>query len=147
MTPTREQQLISDALNQAHLVELPKPSKKNTVWLEGIAKIRLANNSIGYGIVKHYDIDAEPVVSYINGDTFAIIGIEEVYPYVVLKKEYIKKFSSKEKERPRIDYLMSLNLPYLEGLDIESMTLEELNKEVVKAAVHLQLNDAERCAE
>lgn len=136
----KEQQLISDVLNQAHLTELPDVWDKKTVWIEGIAKIRLANNSIGYGIVKRYDLDAEPVVSYINGDTFAIVEIEDVYPYAMLQKEYIKKFTAKEKEAARIKFLKSLNLPYLDGVDLESMTIEKLNKEVVRAGVYLQLN-------
>jgi hypothetical protein len=144
MVSQREQQLISDALNQAHLTELPDAWDKKTVWIEGVAKIRLANNSIGYGIVKHYDLDAEPVVSYINGDTFSIVDIEEVYPYVVLQKEYIKKFTAKEKEKERIAYLQSLHLPQNEQKDFESMTLEELNKEIVNAALYLQLKDTQK---
>lgn len=136
-----EQKLLFDVLNQAHLAEMPKKADNKTVWIEAVAKIRLANNSIGYGIVKRYDLDSEPVVTYINGDVFAIIGIEEVYPFIVLQKEYIKKFTAKEKENARINYLKSLHMPYLEGVSLEDMTMEELNKEVVRSAFHLQLKD------
>lgn len=135
---SREERLIADVLNKAHLVEMPKPADTKTVWLEGIAKIRLANNSIGYGIVKMVELDADPVVTYINGDTFAITEIEEVYPYEVLQKEYIKKFTSKEKEPARINYLKSLHLPYAEEDTFDNMTIDELNKEVVRAAFYLQ---------
>lgn len=135
---SREERLIADVLNKAHLAELPKPADKKTIWIEGVAKIRLANNSIGYGIVKKHDLDSEPVVTYINGDTFAINRIEEVYPYVVLRKEYIKKFTTKEKEPARIAYLKSLHLPYANETAFESMTIDELNKEVVRAAFWLQ---------
>lgn len=138
---TREERLIADVLNKAHLVEMPKPSDTKTVWLEGIAKIRLANNSIGYGIVKMVDLDTAPVVTYINGDTFAITEIEEVYPYAVLQKEYIKKFTAKEKEPARINYLKSLHLPYAEDDSFDNMTIDELNKEVVRAAFYLQTKD------
>lgn len=138
---SREERLIADVLNKAHLVEMPKPVDTKTVWLEGIAKIRLANNSIGYGIVKMVDLDADPVVTYINGDTFAITEIEEVYPYVILRKEYIKKFTSKEKEPARINYLKSLHLPYAEENTFDNMTIEELNKEIVRAAFYLQTKE------
>ena len=141
---TKEERLIADVLNKAHLVELPKPADKKTVWLEGIAKIRLANNSIGYGIVKRFDLDADPVVTYINGDLFSINGIEEVYPYTVLQKEYIKKFTAKEKEPARINYLKSLHLPYADEHMFDNMTIDELNKEVVKAALYQQQKDMER---
>lgn len=138
---TNEQELIYDVLNQAHLAEMPQKADNKTIWIEAVAKIRLANNSFGYGIVKRHDLDTEPVVTYINGDIYAIIGIEEVYPFVVLQKEYIKKFTAKEKENARINYLKSLHLPYLEGVSLEDMTMDELNKEVVRAAFHLQLKD------
>lgn len=141
---SREERLIADVLNKAHLVEMPKPVDKKTVWLEGIAKIRLANNSIGYGIVKMVELDADPVVTYINGDTFAITEIEDVYPYVVLQKEYIKKFTAKEKEPARINYLKSLHLPYAEENTFDNMTIDELNKEVVRAAFYLQLKEMEK---
>ena len=138
---SKEERLIADVLNQAHLVELPKPADKKTVWLEGVAKIRLANNSIGYGIVKMVDLEADPVVTYINGDTFSITEIEEVYPYTILQKEYIKKFTAKEKEPARINYLKSLHLPYAEENAFDNMTLDELNKEVVRAAFYLQTKE------
>ena len=141
MMDSREQNFIADALNFAHLAELPEAAKKNTVWLEGIAKIRLANNSVAYGIVRRNAEDMSSRVLYINGDTAAMVEIEEVYPYVTLDKTRVKKFTPTEKEKARIDYLKSLELPYLEGVDLEAMTMDGLNKEVVKAAMYEQLKD------
>ena len=142
MLSQREQQLISDALKMAHLTELPKKADKKSVWIEGIAKIRLSDGSIGYGIVKR-NKDLTTIVSYINGNIATISEIEEVYPYITLNKDYVKKFNAKEKEPARIAYLKSLNLPYeINGL--ENMSLEELNKEVVKAAVYQQMREMDR---
>lgn len=139
---TREQQLVADALQKAHLTELPKKADNKSVWIEGVAKIRLDNKSVGYGIVKR-NPDLSYRVTYINGDTYAINSIEEVYPYVTLQKEYIKKFGKNEGEEARIKYLRSLNLSCTSP-DICEMTLDELNKEVVKAAVYMQLKDMEK---
>lgn len=136
---TREQQLINDALQKAQITELPKPADNKTVWIEGVAKIKLSDGSIGYGIVKRNE-DLTTRVSYINGNIAAIVEVEEIYPYVTLNKDYVKKFTAKEKEAARIAYLKSLNLPYeIQGL--EGMTLDDLNKEVVKAAMYQQMKD------
>ena len=139
---TREQQLINDALQKAYLTELPKPATTKTVWIEGIAKIRLSDGSIGYGIVKRNE-DLTTRVCYINGNIATISEIIEVYPYIKLQKEYIKKFGKVEGEKERIEYLQSLKLPCT-SLNLEEMTLDELNKEVVKAAIYQQMKDLEK---
>lgn len=138
-----EHNLIADALNFAHLTTLPKKANpQKTMWIEAVAKIRLANNSIGYGVVKR-NADLSYRVTYVNGATAAIVDIEEIYPYVVLDKQYIKKFSEKADEGDRIAYLKSLNLPYAVDGYFDGMDIEELNKEVVKAAVYQQLKALE----
>lgn len=138
-----EQKLISDALNFARLTTLPKKADpQKSLWMEAIAKIRLANNSVGYGVVKR-NLDLSYRVLYINGSTASIVDIEEVYPYVMLEKQYIKKFTEKAGEKERIAYLESLNLPYVAEGYFDGMDIEELNKEVVKAAVYRQLKALE----
>ena len=143
MTSFREKQLIADVLNQAHLAELPKVADGKKVWIEAIAKIKLRDGSVGYGIIKR-NPDLTRRVTYINGNTSAIAEVMEVYPYEVLQPQYIKKFTAKEKENARINYLKSLHLPYLEGLDMSELTIEELNRMVVQAAVYMQLRDMEK---
>ena len=138
-----EQNLISDVLNFAHLTSLPKRvDPKKSLWIEAIAKIRLSNNSIGYGVVKR-NIDLTYRVLYVNGATASIVDIEEVYPYIMLEKQYIKKFTEKAGEKERIAYLESLNLPYVAEGYFDGMSIDELNKEVVKAAVYQQLKSLE----
>lgn len=141
----REQQLISDVLRKAHLTELPKKANNKSVWIEGVAKIRLANNSIAYGIVKR-NFDLTNRFVYVNGDISAINKIEEVYPYIFLDKDYIHKFEKGEnQEELRASYLKSLRLPWAQDADyFDNMTLDELNKEVVKAALYQQQKDMER---
>lgn len=144
MIDKREQQLISDALQKAHLTELPKKANNKSVWIEGIAKIRLANNSIAYGIVKrNYDLTSRVV--YVNGDISAINSIEEVYPYIILDKGFIHKFEKGEKpEAARIAYLKSQHLPWaMESNYFDDMDIDQLNKEVVKAALYAQLKAME----
>lgn len=138
-----EERLLQDALREAHLTQLPKEAAKNTVWLEGIAKIRKANKSVAYGIVRR-NPDLTHRVTYVNGDIFSITEVEKVYPYVTLDKSYVKTFDKKDKEAARINYLKSLNLPSVSPVNYDEMTLEELNKEVVKAAVYMQLKDMEK---
>ena len=139
MISQREQNLIADALRMAHLTELPKKADKKTVWIEGVAKITLSDGSTAYGIVKR-NPDLTTRVCYVNGNTAAISKVEEVYPYITINSDYIKKFGKNEGEEARIKYLRSLNLPCTSP-DICEMTLEELNKEVVKAAVYMQQRD------
>lgn len=139
MISQREQNLIADALRVARLTQLPEKADKKSVWIEAVAKIRLADGSVGYGILKR-NPNLTHRVAYINGNIAAIAEVEEVYPYVTLQKEYIKKFTAKEKEPARIAYLKSLKLPY-EINGIEQMDIDQLNKEVVKAAMWKQMQD------
>lgn len=137
----REQNLIADVLQKAHLTELPKKSNNKSVWIEAIAKIRLGNASIAYGIIKK-NPDMSYRVTYLNGDVSPIVEIEEVYPYITINKDYIKKFGKKEDEKERIEYLKSLKLPYANAVGyFDNMTIDELNKEVVKAAMWRQMQD------
>lgn len=139
-----EQNLISDVLEFAQLTSLPKRvDPKKSLWIEAIAKFRLANNSVGYGVVKR-NIDLSYRVLYVNGSTAAIVDIEEAYPYIMLEKQYIKKFTEKAGEKERITYLESLNLPYVAEGYFDGMSIDDLNKEVVKAAVYQQLKSLEK---
>lgn len=139
-----EQNLISDVLEFAQLTSLPKRvDPKKSLWIEAIAKFRLANNSVGYGVVKR-NIDLSYRVLYVNGSTAAIVDIEEAYPYIMLEKQYIKKFTEKAGEKERIAYLESLNLPYVAEGYFDGMSIDDLNKEVVKAAVYQQLKSLEK---
>ena len=144
MISQREQNLIADALRMAHLTELPKKTDKKSVWIEGVAKITLADGSTAYGIVKR-NPDLTHRVAYVNGNTAAISNVEEVYPYVTLNSDYIKKFGKNDKEEARINYLKSLHLPWAFTADyFDNMALDELNKEVVKAALYMQQRDMEK---
>lgn len=139
-----EQNLISDVLEFAQLTSMPKRvDPKKSLWIEAIAKFRLANNSVGYGVVKR-NIDLSYRVLYVNGSTAAIVDIEEAYPYIMLEKQYIKKFTEKAGEKERIAYLESLNLPYVAEGYFDGMSIDDLNKEVVKAAVYQQLKSLEK---
>lgn len=136
-----ETKLIADVLNAAHLAQMPKKANsEKVIWLEAIAKLRLADNNMAYGILRR-NPDLTHRVLYVNGSISMIANVEELYPYITLDKERVKKFTAAQKEEARIDYLRSLELPYLAGVSLEDMTLDNLNKEVVKAAVYEQLND------
>lgn len=136
-----EKRLLSDALDEAGLTKLPaKMNPDNVVWLEGVAKIRLVDGSLGFGIVKR-NPDLSYTVTYINGPTSPIKEVEEVYPYDKIDRIDIKKFPDNEDRDGRINYLRSLQLPY--KIDFENATIADLNKEVVRAAVYLRLNAKE----
>ena len=132
-----EKKLINDAMNVAQVAELPKAVPPDSyVWIEGIAKIRLRDNSIAYGIVKRTP-DLTQTVTYVNGATSSILSIEEVYPYVTIDKSGIKKFK-KDDVDGRKEYLLSLNLPY--EVNLEKANITDLNREIVKASLYQQLN-------
>lgn len=138
-----EQNLLTDALHVAHLIQLPKEVKKEKeIWIEAIAKIRKADSSICYGILKR-NFDLTSRVSYINGSISAIAEIEEIYPYITLDKNFIKKFGKNDTEKERIAYLHSLNLPYVSAGYFDGKSIDDLNKEVVKAAVYQQIKALE----
>lgn len=140
---SRDKKLIDDVLSVAHLVQMPKKlSKEKTIWIEAIVKMRLANNTYGYGIAKR-NADLSYRITYVNGDTYPYTEMSEIYPYVSLQKEFIHKFDKDATEKDRVEYLRSLNIPYISKLNLEEMSIDDLNKEVVKAAVYQQLKALE----
>jgi hypothetical protein len=141
MVSSYEQNLIADALRVAQITKLPaKTTADDLTWIEGVAKIRLSDASIGYGIVRR-NPNLSVSYKYINGNTAAIANIEEVYPYESIDKRRIKKFGKDDDAEARVAYLKSLNLPY--EINFENATISDLNKEVVKAALFMQLNSKE----
>lgn len=141
MVSSYEQNLIADALRVAQMAKLPaKTSPEDLTWIEGVAKIRLSDASVGYGIVRR-NPNLSVSYKYVNGNTAAIAAIEEVYPYESIDKRRIKKFGKDDDAEGRVKYLKSLNLPY--EIDFENATIADLNKEVVRAALFMQLNNKE----
>ena len=141
MVSSYEQNLIADVLRNAQLTKLPsKTSPEDLTWIEGVAKIRLSDASIGYGIVRR-NPNLSVSYKYINGNTAAIAAIEEVYPYESIDKRRIKKFGKDDDAESRVTYIKSLNLPY--EINFDNATIADLNKEVVKAAVYQQLKALE----
>ena len=131
--------LLVDVLQKVRLTALPKPVEKNNIlWIDAVVKARLQNNSIAYGICER-NADLEEKIVYINGDTSAIAFIEEYYPIHFIAKEYIKTFRKDDDRESRIKYLNSQPKPH-EGIDYNSLSIEELNKEIIKNAFYQQLN-------
>lgn len=138
-----EQKLIADVLRNAQIAEMPQKTNPDSfLWIEAVAKIKKADGNIGYGIVKR-NSDLSYRVTYINGSTATVADLLEVYPYVNLDKTRIKKFKDKDDVQGRIKYLKSLNLPYAGDWNFDEMTIDDLNREIVKAALYLQLNAQE----
>ena len=140
MLSNYEKKLLADAMNVAHIAKLPKAEEPgNLTWIEALAKIKLQNGSYGFGIVRRNpDSFLSSTFKYINGDTSAIMCIEEVYPYENIDARRIKKFADKEDVEGRIAYLKSLELPY--EIDFDDTSIAHLNEEIVKAALYQQLN-------
>lgn len=138
MKQRNDESLRVDVLQVAHLSKFPaKMSKKTALWVEAIAKIRKKDGTYGYGILKHNEkLESYPM--YINGTVAAIDTVEEIYPYLVLDKGYIQTFDNDEVQ-PRIEYLKSLNLPYAKDGEFDNMDAEQLNEQVVKAAMYQQI--------
>lgn len=136
-----EQNLISRILEEAGLSSLPDAvSAESFTWIEGIAKIELQNGEIAYGIIKRLPNINDYVVTRIIGSTIAMKQLIEVYPYVKLDGRYVRKFKDDEDRESRIAYLSSPEMPYQIGFDLETATIEDLNREIVKVALFKQLN-------
>lgn len=141
MITLHEKKLINDVLSRAELKKMPKANNAS-VWIWAIAKFRLQDGSFGYGII-HRNLSLGYEIKYINGNTSAIGSIIDVYPYETVDTRTIKRFKDDEDRGARVDYLKSENLPYLDIEKLEGMSIEDLNKEVVRVAVYKFLNNEE----
>ena len=134
------EKLKKDMLDTVHLTELPDEVNEETkLWVRAIALIRKQSGDYGYAVLERY-----PDITYrylmVNGATSPIKSTEKIYPYLLLDKKYIKGFKGNGLEQ-RVAYLKSMHLPYERDRKWDEMNLTELNKEIVGAAIYLQLQD------
>lgn len=132
--------LKQNILNKALIDEFPgKETEETKLWVRAIALVRKCDGNYGYAIlVRNHTMSYS--YQYVNGSTSPVLLVDEIYPYELLNKKYIKGFKGNA-TAPRVDYLRSLNLPYAEDVKWEEMSFAQLNKEIVGAAVYLQLNN------
>lgn len=132
-----------DIMNYVKINEFPQEETEDTkLWIKAIALVRKHNSTYAYAnLVRNPDMSYS--VEHINGSMSPIASYEKIYPYLLLDVKYIKGFRGNGYE-PRVEYLKSLSLPYLNNVDLTKMTLADLNKEIVGAAVYLQLNDLKK---
>lgn len=140
MTDSQNLKLMREILEFAHLTELPNEVTEETkLWVRAIGYVRKQNGEHGWVVMqREHDMTVRPIKTV--GSMSPVAVVEKYYPYILLDKKYIKGFRT-DASKPRIEYLQSLKLPYFSEKDFENMTLAQLNKEIVGAAIYLQIKD------
>ena len=130
---------IPTVLSKANVSVFPeKETSETEMWVRAIALARTADGNHTLVLLTRQP-NMEYAITY-NGAQSPVREFVEFYPYELLNKKYIRGFKGNAAE-PRIEYLRSLNLPYAEGVDYSAMSVSELNKAIVGAAVYMQINN------
>lgn len=117
----RQEELLFEALEYAHIAELPTATTKDIkdVWVRGVAKLINGKNDTSYAIVRNVYGKAPQVIKVF--DSFGIREIVEVYPYSLLDMSFARGITKIE------DLRLSVAKAYGKSLDeIKSLTKEEL---------------------
>lgn len=132
MEKIKEKTLV-DALSYCDLRELPKEWDKETVYIRAIALVSKTDGSYNYAVVKKGDGGKDNVEKDF-GNISAIRTIEKVYPFRFLATNFVPTFKTKSKDE-RLNWLEKFG----DGKDYSSMTLKELDKEILSSAMQRAL--------
>lgn len=128
-----EKESLMQCLSWCALRELPQKYDGKNVYIKAVAKVKKADGSVGYMAIQK---DKNGADKYIKdfGSVSVIREIMEIYPYLYLDAQYMPKFKTQKKEE-RIAMLSRLY-----NKDFTSMSLKELDKEVLNHAIQMHLN-------
>lgn len=97
-----EKNSLDEVLSYTKCTELPKPLKKNDVFVRAIALVRKLNNHESYCIVDN-DGTGKPVVKKTFGSISVIKEVKEIYPLSLLEASVVPDF---RKKQDVIDFLV-----------------------------------------
>ena len=97
-----EKSSLDEVLSYTKCTELPKPLKKNDVFVRAIALVRKLNNHESYCIVDN-DGTGKPVVKKTFGSISVIKEVKEIYPLSLLEASVVPDF---RKKQDVIDFLV-----------------------------------------
>lgn len=132
-----EESLI-DALSYCDLRDLPEIEDGENVWIRAIAKIVKSDGLEYYAYVEKDDNLKNRIVKDF-GSMSSIVKVVAYYPFSYLKADFMPEFKTKKKEE-RIAYLTR----YKTTKDYSSMSLKELNDEILKGAIAMQMAHEKR---
>ena len=132
MEKIKEKTLV-DALAYCDLRELPKEWDKETVYIRALALVSKTDGSYNYVVVRKGDGGKDNIEKDF-GNISAIRAIENVYPFRFLATNFMPTFKTKGKEE-RLSWLSKFG----EQKDYSTMTLKELDKEVLSVAMQRAL--------
>lgn len=133
MDKFREKTLI-DCLAYLSLRSLPKKEDGENYWIRAVALIEKSDGTQNYAYVEKNDKLENRIVKDF-GSISSIKRVVEYYPFSYLTQQFMPKFKTQKKE----ERIVHLTKNEAVKKDYSSMSLKELDKEVLKRAVARQL--------
>lgn len=138
MIKNKSDESLIDALSYCSLRELPEVEDKDSVWIRAIAKIVKADGQAYYAYVEKDDNLNNKIIKDF-GPVSAIVKVVEYYPFSYLKPAYMPKFKGNKKDE-RINYLTRYN----KDAKLNSLSVKELDKLILKGAIKKQMEQEKR---
>jgi hypothetical protein len=134
----RTEESLIDALSYCSLRDLPEPDDKENIWIRALARVAKADGNEYYVYVEK-DANAENRIKKDFGSMSAIVRVLEYYPFSYLRAEFMPTFKTQKKDE-RIAYLTRFD----KNLDYSSYSLKDLNLEILKGAIAMQMAHEKR---
>lgn len=138
MIKNKSDESLIDALSYCSLRELPEVEDKDSVWIRAIAKIVKADGQAYYAYVEKDDNLNNKIIKDF-GPVSAIVKVVEYYPFSYLKPAYMPKFKGNKKDE-KINYLTRYN----KDAKLNSLSVKELDKLILKGAIKKQMEQEKR---
>lgn len=129
---------LLDALSWCGVHELPEEYNGKEVYIKAISLVSKRDGSKSYvAVVKDYETGNDRIVKDF-GSTSMIAKIDKTYPYLYLNSSFLPTFQAKDKDN-RIKWLKRKSYGFKTKKDYDSMSMKELNMEIVLMAIKDQL--------
>lgn len=134
MTQTEKERTLLEALNYAHLHELPAEWNKKDPWIKAIALTNRSSGLQSYAILRTNGSDGYHAVKDFRFD--GLRSIVAIYPYIYVDAQFLPKFTLKQINEKH-EYIAKISGKTIE--EVKALSAKEQKTIMVEYAIKMQL--------
>ncbi len=136
MKNQKEETLIQ-ALNYAHLHELPDKWDNKSLWIKAIGLVTRRNGGVQSYVILRREADGR-ICTIKDFSLDAIRSIDEVYPYIYIDSQFLPKFTTQQRDEKH-EYIARISGKSIE--EVKNMSAKQQKEIMVGYAMKIQLNN------
>lgn len=132
----QKESTLKEALNYAHLHELPAKWDNKALWIKAIGLVTRMNGRVqSYVILRREASGRYFTVKDFSLD--AIRSIDEIYPYIYIDSQFLPKFTTQQADEKH-EYIARISGKSIE--EVKNLSAKRQKEIMVDYAMKIQLN-------